>query len=356
MATPMAHPKRLPALDGVRGLAIVAVVAHHSFHLKLLWMGVDLFFILSGFLITSILLREKHRHDLFRRYIGYFYERRVRRILPPYVLTLALAAAVYGTWWLHWWPYYIAGMNLMSSTWTPQIDSLPLWSLAVEEQFYLVWPVVVFFLPRRKLVITAVSLIVLAPVLRYVSQPLFPNPLSLYMLLPFRMDTLATGALFALVWPERSEIATERLARVMLPVLAVVGFSIFAVYAHLGISTYHPTQLASALLFEASLMLMACVFGAALLNWFSAFFRLKPLLWLGTISYTVYLVHLMARDVVSRVVGGRLATVGGLALTLVYAALSWRYLERPILQLGRSDARAVVERVERPPDAAALGI
>ena len=90
--------QRIPQLDGVRALAITSVFIHHAFNIKLLWMGVDLFFVLSGFLITGILL--KSRKKSFGRYIGAFYERRARRILPPYLVVMVITTAFLDTWWM----------------------------------------------------------------------------------------------------------------------------------------------------------------------------------------------------------------------------------------------------------------
>src|SRR5580698_6766214 len=120
--------KRIRQLDGVRALAILAVFSHHAFKAKLLWMGVDLFFVLSGFLITGVLMGMK-RHTIgsfFRR----FYARRARRILPPYLLLLCLATVFLGTGWLHFWYLYILLTNFILPMNIPHpIAFDPLWSL-----------------------------------------------------------------------------------------------------------------------------------------------------------------------------------------------------------------------------------
>ena len=91
--------KRIEQLDGIRTVAIAAVFIHHTLHVKLLWMGVDLFFILSGFLITGILIGNKSQS--IGRYFGHFYERRARRILPPYALLLVVTSVIFGLAWAH---------------------------------------------------------------------------------------------------------------------------------------------------------------------------------------------------------------------------------------------------------------
>ena len=162
---------RLLQLDGVRALAIAAVFLHHAFHIKLLWMGVDLFFVLSGFLITGILYGSKA--GKFGSYIGHFYERRVRRILPPYLVVLGISALLFGVWWLRYWYFYIGAMNFLHPLNLPNLETLPLWSLAVEEQFYVFWPFAVFYLSRKRLIQFSLFIIVLTPILRYVCTPLF---------------------------------------------------------------------------------------------------------------------------------------------------------------------------------------
>jgi peptidoglycan/LPS O-acetylase OafA/YrhL len=96
--------QRISQLDGARGVAILAVFLNHALNAKLLWMGVDLFFILSGFLITGVLLNAK-QHSL-RGYFAKFYARRARRILPPYLLTLLMASLFFGfAWTRHWYTF-----------------------------------------------------------------------------------------------------------------------------------------------------------------------------------------------------------------------------------------------------------
>src|SRR3977135_195463 len=102
--------KRIDQLDGIRALAICAVFIHHAFHAKLLWAGVDLFFVLSGFLITGILIQKKQLP--VREYLYGFYERRARRILPPYVLLLVLTSILFGLAWAKHWYLYVFLMNV----------------------------------------------------------------------------------------------------------------------------------------------------------------------------------------------------------------------------------------------------
>ncbi len=173
----------LPALDGLRGFGIVFVVGYHFVRIADLhptifgfsWIWMQMFFVQSGFLITEILLATKHQ--TFGHYAAQFYWRRILRIFPlyfGYVLAAALCYIVLGR------PYDFADRALYLVTFTNNLSwlspELPLmsvwfghfWSLAVEEQFYIVWSLVVFFLSAAKLRVFVIGILVLAPVFRYV--------------------------------------------------------------------------------------------------------------------------------------------------------------------------------------------
>src|SRR5579862_9811965 len=95
--------KRILQLDGLRGVAILCVFMNHALQVPLTWMGVDIFFVLSGFLITGILLDRRDKGD---SYFGYFYARRARRILPPYVIAMAIFTLLNGAAWTGKWYFY----------------------------------------------------------------------------------------------------------------------------------------------------------------------------------------------------------------------------------------------------------
>jgi peptidoglycan/LPS O-acetylase OafA/YrhL len=213
---------RVPELDGIRGLAIFGVMLFHfgaytSVHpsradsvilgiLGFGWAGVDLFFVLSGYLITGILLDSRGASN----YFSSFYMRRVLRILPLYyasVLVFFCAIPLLAPY-LHFaapeissteqvW-YWLHISNLRTAFYPllyPRVTHF--WSLAIEEQFYLVWPVIVLFCSRRKILVVSASLVLLCFGLRNleVFQRIgahYPN--FLYRLTPFRIDSLAFGA------------------------------------------------------------------------------------------------------------------------------------------------------------------
>lgn len=233
----------IPALDGVRGWAILLVIMNHTIMLlprqepiafpirkiiELLgmgWVGVDLFFVLSGFLITGILLRTKNEEGY---YIN-FYARRSLRIFPLYYLVITVYVLVVPLFFVNFnqiytetiqfgkFIYYIYAQNFMPGRFhidsLPQLLLAPTWSLAVEEHFYLLWPTIVYFMKDRHLLRLSVVLIIVAVLLR-VTFKLLGDPFSslIYVCTFCRMDSILVGALIAVVLhcPEK-KILFERL-------------------------------------------------------------------------------------------------------------------------------------------------
>lgn len=204
---------RVPALDGVRGLAISLVLWCHAMpgglpnHPRLAWVvklgrfswsGVDLFFVLSGFLIGGILLDAAASPAYFKT----FYIRRAYRILPPYALLLAIALLVErGFAWLP--PYLFFLQNFWMAA--KGYFGIPLlgvtWSLAVEEQFYLSLPLLIRYTPRRVLGGVLGLVVLCAPLLRSLAFHSFAGrALAAYVLMPCRADALCSGVLIALAY------------------------------------------------------------------------------------------------------------------------------------------------------------
>ena len=320
-------------MDGIRALAIAMVFLNHLFVVKMMWVGVDLFFILSGFLITGILLGSKQR--TLRDYFAHFYGRRVRRILPPYLLLLIVTVIFFGVWWLRWGYMYVFLMNMMFPPMRQPTSLNVLWSLAVEEQFYLLWPILVFFLSERWVAWAASAFIVIAPLLRYLCTPYVPVGFIYYMT-PFRMDLLAVGALMAIVWRNRRSwierfgvygpLLTVAAAGVMLLLSRRPGFSLKADLPFANLWVYELTLIGSA--------------GAIL--WALSGRFVGPLKWsgvryIGRISYSFYLIHTTAQTVLQRYLTNIWVIAAiALALSLAYSAASWQFLEKPILYAGRS--------------------
>ena len=115
---------RISELDGLRAIAILAVFIHHALSVPFLWAGVDMFFVLSGFLITRNLLGAKEEHQ---RFYSHFYERRVRRLLLPYLLTILVSTVLFGPTWKQYWYYYLGAMNIAGALRLPGHDPNLLW-------------------------------------------------------------------------------------------------------------------------------------------------------------------------------------------------------------------------------------
>lgn len=220
----MAEHKHIPTLDGLRAVAILLVLLHMgglrptidnqhmlgSFLAILMdsgWIGVQLFFVLSGFLITTILLKTNNR-DTFKTLLN-FYIRRALRIFPLYysslaiLFTLAITLNEAPEWlknsFLHKWHFIFYLSNWI----TPFIDPFMghFWSLAVEEQFYFIWPILVLLINRNKLIWLCIILIIQAPIFR-ICIHLWQNPhieLVEYTWTPARLDGLLIGALLAIL-------------------------------------------------------------------------------------------------------------------------------------------------------------
>ena len=228
---PEMHPQRyIRELDGVRALAIWMVLLAHllfgeAVHgtvsrilpkaLNLfgehLGRGVDLFFVLSGFLITRILLNSK----MCNGYFSTFYFRRALRILPLYLLVIIVSAFAYGASFRnYYWLALFFSANLAPALHVNHPNGMgPMWSLAVEEQFYLLWPLIVYLTSRRTLAIVAIALVLLEPVFRFVSITHAQSP-DLPVTTWCRSDGLALGSLLAL-WvtsPRANLTASTRLA------------------------------------------------------------------------------------------------------------------------------------------------
>jgi peptidoglycan/LPS O-acetylase OafA/YrhL len=364
----------IPALDGLRGLAIALVLLTHLFQLspvskldrivvKLVDAGrhgVDLFFVLSGFLITGILLDTRSKP----RYFLNFYGRRTLRIFPLYYCSLAVVFFVLPLlgvvqwsdlaplrkyeWAL--WAYCSNIVIAARQAWVLNSGSISLdhfWSLAVEEQFYLVWPLIIAVLRRKALKNLCVALIVFAAVLRSVLAIRGTAEVSIMVLTPCRLDTLAVGALIALLVRDAGGIGA-----LALRARTVFWGSLIALPICFG---FHVVNDAAAQ--SISYSLLALFFGSLLVVTISApgdtrisrIFGSRVVRFLGKYSYGLYVIHALAVpafnkyfgvSLLSGSFGGRYAAaivylVLSCALSCGAAVLSWYFLEQPFLRLKR---------------------
>ncbi len=398
----------LPALDGLRGIAIALVVVYHFYGLAAAvterpplaidrlvarvlgvgWAGVDLFFVLSGFLITSILLgaRGVGPHAFVA-----FYARRVLRIFPAYYGYLALLIVVlplvpalasdhdlallrsHQAWY---WSYlFNVWAPLRPLAKTGLFGNGHIWSLAVEEQFYLVWPFVVLLAPRRALPAVCALCVAGAFAFRVAlvngEFSSLHNVYSAIMLTPGRADTFALGALLALA--ACSSDALRHVRRWCAPALAA-GLSLLAGIwiARDGLDAFD--DFVQTVGFSIIALTFAALLAVALVatpgGRAERLFTLPPLRFLGRYSYALYLFHLqVALLMVNRMgkagwqlplvagsaIPSRLAFAAvGIGISLALAYASWHLYEQHFLKLKRFfPYRARGERAEAPAVAAA---
>lgn len=322
--------ERIAGLDGVRALAVTGVILSHSGLMNIGWLGVDVFFGLSGYLITGILLKAKEAAPTARDFFLPFYARRALRIIPLAWLLILVFAAWRNEWRNVGW-YFAYLVNWLPQTPAPRDLGL-YWSLSVEEQFYTVWPAVVFFTARRTLWKVALGIVACDTLLR-LGFSLWPPPWATSQwrdLATFaRADSLAIGALLA-IRQRSGGFGAE--ARWALPA------SIAAFCGLLVLRAAERRHLVPLLTYNVKWPLIAVGVGACLLFVLTrppAFLSWRPLAWLGKISYGVYLLHALF--------GGWLHSTFTLAqaplifliqfgLTVPLAALSWYAFESPILR------------------------
>lgn len=363
---------RIRALDGLRGIAILLVMLYHQtvlvgstdidrfvgFWTLSGWIGVDLFFVLSGFLITGILYDSKGTGSYFRN----FYARRVLRIFPLYYVVVAFSLLILPHiphWKLDnlaringdevWYWTYLSNFSIAAHDAFRHGILDVSWSLAIEEQFYLVWPLLVLLLSRRSLLTLCAGVMVTALAWRSGLVLAGVPPLSVSVLTPSRLDSLATGAGIALL--ARSPSGLDCLARWATPILTVsaAGLLAIAVWSG-GFDPYGPPMA------TVGYTALAALFGSVLVLILTAertrlrirLLEQRPLVALGKYSYALYLFHLPIRAVIRDKIYGpdQFAVVLGSSLpgqlvfyisaTLIsFAAawLSWHLFETHFLAL-----------------------
>jgi peptidoglycan/LPS O-acetylase OafA/YrhL len=298
----------MPELDTLRAIAVLAVLLYHGFYWAQWkipgpagafvratepgWVGVDLFFTLSGFLITGILLDSRENPAYFRN----FYVRRVLRIWPAYfgLIGLLVLTSEIGLPFLVVSTFFLANLSPMLGV-TMQYG--PLWSLAVEEQFYLVWPLLARCAPRAALAGAAAAILVAGPVLRYLAF-LSVGPSWVFTGVDhytwLRLDGLAMGALLAIFL--RTSAGSRRSLALLLAALTAGAAALVLLAGRFG-GIARTSPLGAALLLSILSLGATVLLGAFLLlgtSRFRAVVNLPPLRFLGDISYGLYLVHLLA--------------------------------------------------------------
>jgi peptidoglycan/LPS O-acetylase OafA/YrhL len=321
--------KRSYQLDGLRALAILMVMGRHYAGMPYGWAGVDLFFVLSGFLITGILRRERLSDDYWRS----FYIKRATRILPIMVVTTLIGIKLFPVPIHQLYPYYVLFLaNEASLHHSGQVYSLSvLWSLSVEEHFYLLWPLAVRFISRRKLVILLAIVLIIEPIVRGVVTPHLATFWPIYYLTPFRMDGLAAGSLLALLNEGKLEWMERYSGPGFLATLAAFSFlSMVPSFNRDANSTWF-NSLGYSMLVAISFLAVAHLVTRPQ-SPASGILARAPAVYIGSISYGLYLIHPLFAPLAHHVLGKLAAGVISIGL----AALSFRFLEAPIIRWGRS--------------------
>jgi peptidoglycan/LPS O-acetylase OafA/YrhL len=327
--------KRILRLDGVRAVAFLTIFVHHGFGIPHLWAGVDIFFVLSGFLITSILMDSREKEGAWAR----FYERRALRILPPYAAFLLLATFFLHLQWDHkglWYALFAMNFAEVFHLGVPGLGIL--WSLAVEEQFYLFWPFIALRFSPGVVLRCAIALIVIAPILRGAVTPFLHDHSAIYYLMPFRMDLLASGALLAVLWLQPGALKKWRFSGIS---LMAVGFSLLVLCTRV-FPNFHAE--ANTMLFNIFGYSFICFIATGLLAFtlgsdhglWMKLMTWKPVRWIGLVSYTSYLIHAGALALIRPSTSPFLNCALGFAVVIAYSSLSWLFLEKPILKLRPS--------------------
>jgi peptidoglycan/LPS O-acetylase OafA/YrhL len=378
------EPAHVPALDGLRGLAILGVMLAHETALgrdtfaerfggemvRVGASGVDLFFVLSGFLITGILLDSRERAHYYRN----FYARRVLRIFPLYYAVVFAALVVLphlhvarfdrwrdtqGIWyWTYLSNFYIARRKAF----VHGILDVS-WSLSIEEQFYLVWPWAVASLGRRGLRSLCLALLAAALFLRVALAIAGVHPIAIHVLTFTRVDTLAAGALLAIEARERGGLGRYARAARPLAAFAFAAVTLTVALQSLGVPTI---AFASTAGYSVTIALYAALLTLAVAapagDGWRGFVSAAPLRALGRISYALYLFHSPIQSALhdtaigvpglQRIVGNVYVAQLVFYVLATLAALppaiaSFYFFERPILSLKRFFPTNVVKAEPR---------
>ena len=353
-------PAHVVGLDGVRGVAVLLVFISH-FHwilspdpfltkvtpwhfinrtLEAGFMGVDIFFVLSGFLITSLLMKDRstNQKNLFKR----FYRRRALRLLPA-LYALLIADFFVSRWenfpgdiqWRTTWHaiLFLNNWNIVNNFGEAQNDLGHLWSLGIEEQFYLIWPLTIWLLAKLKIPSKMmIPLILFASLVVMVHRTSLWNDgtswIILYIRTDTRLDSLLIGAMFAYVY-RHFQVPSKILNSVA--TLSLMGL----VYIKYVLDK-------SPFIFEMGWTIIALLAGFIILSvaegvfFVQKVFTWRPLTMIGKVSYGLYLWHmpiflLFGRHVTS---GSRpLRLLIGIIIASVVTSLSWFFIEKPFLNL-----------------------
>lgn len=346
-------------LDGLRGIAILMVMVHRFWPRTGVglgadvagagWIGVDLFFVISGFLIAGILLDTKGEPGFFKN----FYARRMLRIFPLYYLFVVgvLIAFSHNAEFREragspvWYLAYLGNIPESLLGHDPPYFLAPVWSLAIEEQFYLTFPWIVRLLSRRGLTIALIAMIIIAPVIRSITMEMWPdNERVQYLFTLCRIDTIAMGCLLAVIirsvnvdkWREHAKFVAVGL----LPSIIVVA-----------IASRLDRRSELDRVFGYTIVAIGCAAIVSLVilsrDQRATFpLRMKWLTYLGKLCFGLYLLHRPADTVVTAIANHLhwnrelWLLIPKIGVAIAFASISWRFIERPFLKLKSKFATA----------------
>lgn len=350
--------KYMQQLDGLRAIAVIMVFWTHYLHKKywlfgIYWgsFGVRLFFVLSGFLITGILLQCRNHLRLGQSplfILRQFYIRRFLRLFPLYYTIIGLMAIINIPPVREALIWHLAYLSNIRYAYQGAFD-LPVshfWSLSVEEQFYLIWPCIILFSPKKLLLPIIVLAISIAPVFRLVTTILDFNQVAIWVLTPSSFDTLGLGALLAYLTYERKDISISKSN--VIRVFLLIGLPATIILQILG--SVDSNNLLYNVLGDTAVGLTFAWLVANASIGFKGFtgklLESQPLVYLGKMSYGIYLIHAAIPSVYLTLVDitgfpkeyipTRIVLILLTISTLILATLSWVFLEKPINELKRN--------------------
>ncbi|MBC1545885.1 acetyltransferase [Listeria sp. FSL L7-1435] len=351
--------KYVPSIDGLRALAVIAVIAYH---LNFSWakggfIGVDIFFVLSGYLITNILLTQWEKTQSLQ--LKQFWIRRFRRLIPA-VYVMVVVVVIYAVFFhpeilknlrgdaiasffyvSNWW-FIFHDVSYFDSFGLPS-PLKNLWSLAIEEQFYMIWPafLLVFlkWVKNPKLLLKIViGLGLLSAIWMTILYVPGTDPSRVYYGTDTRAFDLLAGCALAFVWPfTRLSPVVPKKSKAVLNIagtISILGFILFTAF----VSEYQPFLYRGGLLFVAILGVIMIATISHPASYLSKIFSFKPLRWIGTRSYGIYLWHYpiitLTTPVVELTQPNIWRAILQVAATFIIAELSFRFIETPIRKNG----------------------
>ncbi len=356
--------KRIIEIDGIRGVAILLVISFHYINNQLVestnffgkimakatgfgWVGVDLFFVLSGFLIGSVLLNSK----ISSNYFSTFYTRRIVRIIPNYFLFITIFLLIIKSGYfdknyfltgnnvIPIWSYYFMIHNFfMFGSQNLGNDSVCItWSIGIEEQFYLIIPFLLWKLNSKWIPYLMIAIVFIA----IISRMQYDHWIERYVILNCRADSLSLGVLVA--WFNFEYSLTEEIPKIkkilVFVLLFVMGFCgiIHLIYGDLGVFKHTLFSIIFAISILFALGMNQNLYGKILRN--------KVLCWVGSISYSLYLFHYMILGLVHHFDGKNgiiinnikdvILTLIAFIITFGFSSLVYSYLEIPMIKIGK---------------------